>query len=231
MIISEEGKRPVYKLLRYSFKIACYLALLYFSYLMLLITLQYIPVKFDVAFLNVKQVEIEKRYYQIAFFSHVYTSFFVLISGIVQFSKSVRNRFRTFHRFIGKLYILLIIFVASPSGLIMALHANGGILSKLSFSIQALLWFWFTYRAYIFAKNKDWVKHRKFMFRSYALTLSAISLRLFKWIIVSTITLPPMDTYKIVSWLGWIVNLAIVELYLRDKTKHAKHHTPTKSAT
>ena len=52
------------------------------------------------------------------------------------------------------------------------------------------------------------------MLRSYALTLSAISLRLLKWIIVSTFEWPPMDTYKIVSWLGWIVNIVVIEMYL-----------------
>lgn len=52
------------------------------------------------------------------------------------------------------------------------------------------------------------------MYRSYALTLSAISLRLFKWIIAGTLALPPMDTYQIVAWAGWIVNWMIVELII-----------------
>jgi hypothetical protein len=44
---------------------------------------------------------------------------------------------------------------------------------------------------------------------SYALTLSAISLRLFKWIIAVFWQLPPMDIYKLVVWLGWIINLIV----------------------
>lgn len=95
----------------------------------------------------------------------------------------------------------------------MALYANGNAFTKLSFLIQAILWFIFTYKAYQYVIKKDWVNHRRFMFRSYALTLSAISLRLFKWIIVSTIELPPMDTYKVVAWLGWVLNIALVEFY------------------
>ena len=53
------------------------------------------------------------------------------------------------------------------------------------------------------------------MIRSYALTLSAISLRLFKFGIVTVLELPPMDTYKIVSVLGWGINLIIAELIIR----------------
>ncbi|MEO1484601.1 MAG: DUF2306 domain-containing protein [Bacteroidota bacterium] len=204
-------------MIRYSnfiLKSVCLLSLIYFTYLMTLITLQYIPVKFDVAFLAVKQNEIEYKYYQIAFFSHVYTSIFVLIFGIFQFSKRIRTKFKKIHKILGGLYVFIILLVAAPSGFIMALHANGGIFSKLSFVIQAIVWFWFTLMAFRSIRKLDLKSHLKFMYRSYALTLSAISLRLFKWIIVSTIELPPMDTYKIVSWLGWLFNLSLVEIYL-----------------
>jgi uncharacterized membrane protein len=181
---------------------------------MILITLQYIPVKYDVAFLNIKQEAIRHIHYRIAFFSHVYSSILVLILGFSQFSKFLRNKLPKIHKMLGKLYIGLVLFVASPSGLVMAVYANGGISSKISFSVQAILWFTFTYIAFTFAKKLEWKKHRNFMMRSYALTFSAISLRLFKWIIVGSFQLPPMETYKIVSWLGWIVNLALVEIYI-----------------
>ena len=96
----------------------------------------------------------------------------------------------------------------------MALYANGGLFTRISFSIQAILWFVFTLWAFQYAKKGDWKNHQKFMLRSYALTLSAISLRLFKWMIVSIFELPPMDTYQIVSWLGWIFNILVVEIHI-----------------
>lgn len=204
----------------YFFKILAYLSVSYFSYLMILITLQYLPINFNVAFLNLKETEIAYPHYQYAFFSHVYSSIFVLLLGIPQFSKTIRNQFSTIHKSLGALYIFLVLFIASPSGLVMAFHANGGFFSKTSFSIQAILWFIFTYKAYQYIRKKDWINHRKFMLRSYALTLSAISLRLFKWIIVSTLEWPPMDTYKLVSWLGWGINIFIIEVYLWIESNH-----------
>lgn len=199
------------------FKIIFYLSLCYFSYLMILITLQYIPLRLNVAFLNVKEDAIQYKHYQYAFFSHVYTSIFVLIFGLTQFSKSVRARFPKIHKYLGKLYIGLVLLVASPSGLIMAFYANGGFWSQLSFTLQAVLWFLFTFLAYKYVKEGKWKLHQKFMIRSYALTLSAISLRLFKWIIVFLFEPPPMDTYKVVAWLGWLINLLIVELYFMKR--------------
>jgi uncharacterized membrane protein len=194
------------------------LSLAFFSYLMILITAQYIPMKEDVAFLALKDSEMELPYYPPAFFTHVYTSIFTLLLGFVQFSGGLRRRFPKIHRNAGKAYVLIILFAAGPSGLIMGVHANGGIYSQISFVMLAVLWMYFTYRAWATARAKNWTAHRNFMYRSYALTLSAISLRLFKWIMVSTLSTAPMDTYKVVAWAGWVVNLIIAEgLIYRQK--------------
>lgn len=154
-------------------------------------------------------------HYRIAFFTHVYTSLFLVLIGLIQFWN--HNKLESYHKPLGMVYVAIILFLSAPSGLIMSFYANGGFWSKLSFVTLTFLWFVFTYLGYKYAKQKNWKKHQKMMLRSYALTLSAITLRLFKWIIVSTIMLPPMDTYKIVAWLGWTINLLIVEVYILNK--------------
>ncbi|GLB47913.1 hypothetical protein Y10_02810 [Neptunitalea sp. Y10] len=186
---------------------------------MVLITLQYIPLRYDVAFLNIKQQQIGNIHYKIAFFSHVYTSIFVLIAGIPQFSGYVRRKYATVHKNLGKAYILLILLVAAPSGLIMGIEANGGTSSKISFVLQAILWFVFTFIAYQKAKSKDWQQHKNFMLRSYALTLGAITLRWLKFALASTLALPPMDIYRIIAWAGWLLNLIVIELYILKTNK------------
>src|SRR5690349_8521781 len=67
------------------FRIALLAALLFFSWLMLLITLQYIPARPDVAFLRIKQEVAGMWHYQLAFFIHVYSSMFALTAGLTQF--------------------------------------------------------------------------------------------------------------------------------------------------
>jgi hypothetical protein len=56
------------------------------------------------------------------------------------------------------------------------------------------------------------------MIRSFALTLSAVTLRLWKLGITNTIDIKPMDAYRIVAWLGWVPNLLIAEMYIRLRT-------------
>ncbi len=195
-------------------------SLLYFSYLMILITLQYVPIDFGAAFLGVKEEEIKLTHYQIAFFTHVYTCIFVLIFGITQFSVYIRNKFAPLHRTLGKAYVLLVLFFAAPSGLIMGYYGNGGIFSQISFCLLAILWFWFTLKAYTSIRKKSFLEHKNFMILSYALTLSAISLRLFKWVLSNTMELPPMDMYRIVSWAGWLFNLGVALVIINRKTRN-----------
>ena len=202
-------------------KLALFGSFCFFTYLMVLITLQYVPLNFDVSFLALKD-EKDLSHYQISFFTHIYSAIFVLILGIFQFSSSLRAKWPALHRGTGKLYILLVLFLAAPSGLVMGYYGNGGIYSQVSFVLQAVLWFVFTLRAFIEVRKRNYVLHRNFMILSYAMTLSAISLRLCKWIIANTLELPPMDTYKIVVWLGWTLNLAVAFLIIRYSDKNTK---------
>ncbi len=191
-----------------------YSLLLFFSYLMLLITLQYVPVRRDVAFLLIKEDVVNLLHYRIAFFAHVYTGIFVLLSGMLQFSSYIRQRFPVVHRWSGRVYALSIIFIAGPTGFIMGIYGNGGWISRSAFCLLAVLWVIFTYKGIAAARAYNFVIHKSWMYRSYALTLSAISLRLWKWVLVLLFQPRPMDVYHVVSWLGWIGNLLIAELLI-----------------
>lgn len=203
-----------------------YAALLFFAYLMLLITLQYIPATRDAAFLITKQNVVGHLYYRIAFFAHVYTGMFVLLSGMLQFLPYVRRRYPLLHKWSGRLYAGLILFVTGPAGFIMGIYGNGGWTAQLAFCVLAVLWIWFTWKAVMLAMQRNFAAHKKWMYRSYALTLSAISLRLWRWGLVLILQPRPMDIYRVVAWLGWGGNLLIAEVLiifiLRKKTHRIK---------
>lgn len=196
------------------FKYSVLVFYFYFVYLLFLITIQYIPLDFDVAFLRIKQDEIQFLHYKIAFFIHVYTSIFLVLLGWTQFSNSIRKKWFKTHKLIGKIYVFIILLLSGPSGLIMSYYANGGTIAKIAFILLSLFWLFFTYKSFIYIKKGDVLNHQKFAIRSFALTLSAISLRLFKYIIVFLFHPPPMDVYRIVAWLGWSFNLIIAELII-----------------
>ena len=115
----------------------------------------------------------------------------------------------------GAIYIVTVLLLTGPSGLVMGFFANGGPLSVVAFSTLALLWWWFTFKAYTAIRNRDYEAHSKFMYRSFALTLSAVTLRLWKYVIVNYLyEMPPMDLYRLVAWLGWVPNLILAEILI-----------------
>ena len=185
--------------------------LAFFSFLMLRIIFIYIPVQNDAGFLQLKQEYIHITEWRIAFFTHVFTSMLVLLAGFTQFSRQLQKKHPKLHRIFGYIYVIDILMVTGPAGLLMGFYANGGISSRIAFVLLAVLWMAFTGIALFKAIKKNFIAHRAFMIRSFALTLSAVSLRCWKVIIANFTDIPPMDRYRIIAWLGWVLNLLIAE--------------------
>lgn len=189
----------------------------YFFWLMLKITLEYIPLDTNVSFLMIKQTEVvERPEYLYFFYTHVYTSIFVLLAGFLAILRK-DFRLKNFHRNAGKIYIFLILLFAAPSGIYMGIFANGGFLSKISFVILGGLWWFTTFKAFQLARQRKFKEHKQWMWRSFALTISAITLRMWKVIIVYLFHPNPMDVYQIIAWLGWIPNILLIEYLITKK--------------
>jgi hypothetical protein len=184
------------------------------------ITINYIPYNTDVGFLRIKQQYISVDVWRIAFFIHVYASLWVLFAGFTQFSKRLLKNSPRVHRVMGYIYVCNVLLITGPAGFIMGFYANGGLLSRVAFVLLAALWMSFTAIAFMKAKQRKFVEHRQFMIRSYALTLSALTLRAWKFAITNTTdAIHPMDVYRIVAWLGWGLNLIIAEWLIRTESR------------
>jgi hypothetical protein len=183
------------------------------TFLMLRITFPYFSFKYDIGFLLTKQAVLHITLWRIAFYTHISSSLFVLLAGGIQFFKN--NSSPRFHRITGTIYVLMILIVSAPSGLVMAFYANGGVAAKVSFVIVSLLWWIFTFKAYRSAKAKQWKLHRAEILRSYALTFSAITLRTYVMLLPFIIHLSAKDAYTLVSYLSWIPNLLVAEFIIR----------------
>lgn len=85
------------------------------------------------------------------------------------------------------------------------------------FGLLAIAWLATTIRGIGLAMQGDRLAHRRWMIRSIALTLAAVSLRLQ---VFATLLLDlPFDTaYSVIAWLCWVPNLIVAELILRRGT-------------
>lgn len=165
-------------------------------------------------FLRLKQEAIATGWYLPAYYAHVLVAAIILLIAILQVYPPFGMRWRKTHKTLGKVYVFGVLFFSAPGGLIMSLFINRGEWVTFSFVLQSLLWWVFTLLAFTSVRKGDVTAHRAWMFRSVALTLAAITLRVYAFMSSSSIDLTHPASYTTISWLSWGLNLLIVELYL-----------------
>ena len=186
--------------------------------LMLRVIVDYTSFRTDIHFLVFKQQYLPITAWKMSFYVHVFSSVFALAAGLTQFSPYILKNYRKLHRFVGRLYVIDILVINFPAAMIMAVYANGGLPSKIAFVLLDCLWFYFTYRAVVAARKGNITEHRQFMIRSFALTLSALTLRIWKILLLNTFHPDPVPLYMIQAWLGFVPNLLVAEWLIRRKT-------------
>lgn len=202
-----------------SFRVIFYylfaLAVLIFSFIMITKVIPYLSFERAINFLGTKPDEVlDKRHFMWAFYVHIISSVIVMPFGVLQFSSYLFQYQSKLHRRLGKAYILAILLLAAPSGLIIAGFANGGLAAKVGFTIQSLVWWSYTYNAWQLATKQQWQMHSRAMIKSFAITLAAMSLRVESYIMYYVFETKPIETYLTVTWLSWVGNLLIAELLL-----------------
>lgn len=208
--------RPVF--LRGFINFCAFVAISYASYLLVLLSLPYIHFEKNVEFLATKQLIYHIRPWRYSFYIHVFSSPIIIIGGLLQFNRWIMQRYTGLHRKIGYLYIITVILVSGPSAFIMSLYATGGYVAQISFVTLTILWVAFTIQALRIAKKGDYENHVKWMIRSYALTLSAVTLRFYAYLFdYFNVDLSPRETYILIAYMSWIPNLIFAELLIRRK--------------
>lgn len=158
-------------------------------------------------------------------FAHAMTAIPPLILGLWTLHPEKRKNLKN-HRTIGTIYCVCI-WISSILGLMLATANRHGIIAQAGFGTLAVLWFGTTLFAYLEARKRRLVIHRRWMIRSYALTMAVITVR-------PMFFFPPEfmeydDWYRLVTWICWLPNLLLAELYIRS-TSHTGRWTGWKKA-
>lgn len=179
--------------------------------------LTYFNFDFRYGFLKLKQEAIATGFYLPAYYSHVLAAGLILLLGLFQLRTTISLRWRRLHKFLGKCYVYGILFFAAPGGLVMSFFINRGPWVLTSFILQSVCWFAFTALAIRAIKHGKVEEHGQWMWRSYALTFAAVTLRLYVFLFTSSYDMSAPEAYGIIAWLSWTVNLIVIEIYLRTK--------------
>ena len=149
--------------------------------------------------------------YQWAFYPHIASGPAALFLGMLLISERFRLRFPTWHRRLGRVHVLNVLFVVSPSGLWMAYYTSTGTIAAISFAILAVATATCSALGWRAAVRRQFAIHRRWMTRSFVLLGSAVVLRIFGGLgTVLEVRSPWFD--PVASWASWLVPLILLEL-------------------
>jgi hypothetical protein len=171
--------------------------------------------------------------------AHVIFGSAALLTAPLQVWPWFRRRHRIAHRIMGRVYVFGGVLPAGLMALAIAAQSPFGPLVRVSNVLLALLWLSVTLTGYGMARQRRYAEHRRWMIRSFALTVSIITNRV--WIVLWILVLSPylattfggnekMLGWTIAglsSWLGWVITLLIAEWWLeRDGAARPTRREP-----
>lgn len=148
---------------------------------------------------------------------HIIGATLCLITGILQFSKRIRIRNIHIHKWLGRMYVVSVLFLAWPSGQYLSIFASGGIFIVIPFFISALLWGISTVVGYRYIIKKNNVLHSNWMIRSYCYAATAVAFRTYYSILRFGMDIDMEVSSITAQWLSLLGNILIAEFMIRRK--------------
>jgi hypothetical protein len=170
-----------------------------------------------------------------ALVAHILFGTVALVTCCLQVWPWFRGRFPKVHRFVGRTYVFGGVLPAGLMALVVAPTSLQGVSGRVGNTLLAVVWLAFTITGWRMARRRRYVEHRRWMLRSFALTLSIVLNRF--WLVLWFVVLTPLvPTYyggdqaamiqaaaETSIWCSWVVNLVIVECWLERGRTRRRH--------
>lgn len=140
---------------------------------------------------------------------HILTGALALLLGPVQFIGGIRRTRPHLHRWTGRLY-LAGIAVGGATGLALSPFANGGVVGRVGFAGLSVAWLVTSGVAWSHIRARRIARHRRWMIRSYVVTLAFVWVRL----ILGAGLLAGVEiqtVFAVAAWASWVLPLLVLE--------------------
>jgi uncharacterized membrane protein len=144
---------------------------------------------------------------------HVAGAATALLISPLQLMPAVRRGRPALHRWLGRVYVVGCT-VGGIAGLPLAFGSAAGPVATAGFGLLAIAWLVTTLKGWLAGVRQQTAEHRAWMIRSFSLTYAAVTLRLYL-AILPALPLAFVSGYQAISFLCWVPNLIVAELFLR----------------
>ncbi|MEL6537235.1 MAG: DUF2306 domain-containing protein [Bacteroidota bacterium] len=141
-----------------------------------------------------------------------------LIVGILNFKTTLRVKYRSLHRSIGKFFIVTSVLVGLSGVILSIVMPFSGIMETIPSVIFGTFLVVAAVLGLVFARKGQIKRHQKWMIRCFAVGLGSASVRLLHPMLINIFTDVPQETiFVIVLWASWGLHLGAVELFFKLK--------------
>lgn len=181
-----------------------------FSLLLIYNTIPYFSFSKNFSFIEERSLLFSNSFYNNAFYIHIFAGAICILTALVQFSRYVLKKSKPIHRWSGKVYVFVVLFLGAPTGLYMSFFAKGSLWERSLFLFMAVSWFISTLYGLITIKKKNVLAHKIWMIRSYAMTMTAVTFRIYH-IIFYLLAWDHLANYELSLWISVIGNMLFAE--------------------
>ncbi|WP_088043121.1 DUF2306 domain-containing protein [Bacillus sp. EAC] len=156
-----------------------------------------------------------------ALVAHIIFACIALISGFFQFNSRIREKKPRIHRLLGRLYVISV-FLSGLLAFAVIIYIEN-FAKATSFIALSFIWLFTCWKGYKSALKRNMSEHRKWMIRSFGITLVAVSGRvivpilLLIYALLNGFNLPGgreqmvEEVLNVNIWVGLLLNIMIVE--------------------
>lgn len=213
-------------------RIFAWLALVFFSALLVYNSLPYFHAPRTHAFVWEKGLLAERPVWLAALVIHVVAGAISLLSSLLQFFRPLLRRAPQLHRWLGRIYVGSILLFVSPTGFYLAFFAHGGWLGTMGFLLLGVLTTWTTWQGWVAMRRHQVQQHVVWMIRSFAMITTALTFRI-EHIVFQEIGLAAETGFLAALYLSIIGNAMVAEwlLWRMRRKKNTTPHLPNNYET
>jgi len=195
-------------------KILFWVPVIFLSLLLVYNTLPYFTFNEHLSFLEERAVLYAKPVWRISFYVHIAAGALCISTALLQFSSWILKKRKRIHILSGKIYVFVVLLIGAPSGFYMTFFAKGGFMERACFMIMAIFWFYSTYKGFTAAaRDRNFISHKYWMMRSYAMALTAITFRVYH-ILFYLLGWGHFDNYAVSLWISVFGNALVAEVII-----------------
>lgn len=165
-------------------------------------------------------------------FVHVILGGIFLTLAPFQFSSSIRNRYLRFHRWSGRVLVLVALPVGLSGLLLGALFPFGGPVAASAAFVAGVFFLVALIRAFIAIRHRDVARHREWMIRMFSIGLGIATVRVVGMLMGAITRSSFQESAGTAFWIGWVSTFAAAELWIRHTRPRrvAVRGTPVKAS-